>query len=168
MIQKRKTAILFLLISLLSGAPVVAVNYQSEYEDEPAASIIEQVYNLQKQAARAKQKRVPLLIVFTTPWCSYCETLEKEIIEPMLKTGLYRDRLIIRKLEINDYSSVTDFYGQRVSVFDVAMRMKVDLYPTLVFFNGEHKEMGRLVGITVLEFVADDLDKLLKQAQRRL
>ena len=47
--------------------------------------------------------------------------------------------------------------------------MKVDLYPTLVFFDGEGKEISRrLVGITVLEFVSDELEKRLVQAEDEL
>lgn len=158
-----------LLTGLLAGPEVLAIDYQDEYEDEPAPTSIEEVYNLQEQGALARKKGIPLLIEFSSPWCSYCEALEKEILEPMLKGGQYRDRVIIRKLEVSDYNSIIDFAGQTQDSVNWAMSMKVDLYPTLIFFNGDGVEIGhRLVGITVLEFVSDELDRALVHARDML
>jgi thioredoxin-related protein len=166
--QRRKTLIpsLIMFAGFLSGLDVLAIDYQYEYEDDPAPSMIEEVRNLQEQAALAGKNRIPLLVEFSSPWCSYCEALEKEVLGPMLKSGDYRGRVIIRKLEVSDYNAVIDFTGQYQASVDLAMSMKVDLYPTLVFFNGEGKEISRrLVGITVLEFVSDELEKRLVQAE---
>lgn len=154
---------------LLMASDVRAIDYQYEYEDEPVSTIIEEVTNLQEHAVLARKKGVPLLIEFSSPWCGYCEALEKEILEPMLKNSLFRDQVIIRKLEVSDYNSVIDFAGQPQASTDLAMSMKVDLYPTLAFFNGDGDEIShRLVGITVLEFVSYELEKALAQAQDEL
>ena len=164
--MNRQRKRLMLTMVLLAGLDVLAVDYQYEYEDDPVPSMIKEVYDLQEQAALAGKHRIPLLIEFSSPWCSYCEVLEKEILEPMLKSGDYRHRVIIRKLEVSDYNRVINFAGRSQASVDLAMSMKVDLYPTLVFFNGEGKEISRrLVGITVLEFVSDELEKRLVQAE---
>lgn len=171
MIRKRKALVasMVLLAGLSRSLGVHAMDYQYEYEDDPAPSMIKEVYDLQQQAVLAKKNRIPLLIEFSSPWCSYCETLEKEILEPMLISGSYRNRVIIRKLEVSDYNRLIDFDGQPQASLDWAMSMKVDLYPTLVFFNGEGKEISdRLVGIAVLEFVSDELEKRLVQAEKGL
>ncbi len=160
---------LVLLAGLLSGLDVHAGDYQYEYEDDPVPSMIKGVDDLQKLAMLAREKRVPILIEFSTPWCTYCEALEKEILEPMLKSGDYHQRVVIRKLEVNDYSQVIDFTGQSRASVDLAMSLKVDFYPTLIFFNAEGKETShRLVGITVLEFVFDEIEKRLVRAEKAL
>jgi thioredoxin-related protein len=164
-----KTWLVVLLASLLTEQGVLAIDYKDEYGDEPEPTMIELVVNLQEQAALARKEGIPLLIEFSSPWCGYCEALEKEVLEPMLKNNQFRKRVILRKLEVNDYSSVIDFTGQSRLSVNLAMSMKVDLYPTLVFFNGRGEEIGqRLVGITVLEFVSDELEKGLAQAQEEL
>ena len=164
--RKRLIPSLVLLAGVLSGLDVLAIDYKYEYEDDPAPSMIKEVHDLQQQAALAGKNRIPLLIEFSSPWCSYCEALEKEILEPMLISGDYRHRVIIRKLEVSDYNNVIDFAGQSQASVDLAISMKVDLYPTLVFFSGEGKEISRrLVGITVLEFASDELEKRLVQAE---
>jgi hypothetical protein len=70
---------------------------------------------------------------------------------------------------VSDYNSIIDFAGQTQASVNWAMSIKVDLYPTLIFFNGDGVEIGhRLVGITVLEFVSDELDRALAQARDML
>ncbi len=158
-----------LLAGLSSGLDVRAGDYRYEYEDDPVPSAIKEVDDLQKLAVLARERHVLILIEFSTPWCMYCEALEKEILEPMLKSGDYRQRVVIRKLEVNDYSQVIDFTGQSRASVDLAMSLKVDFYPTLIFFNAEGKEIShRLVGITVLEFVFDEIEKRLVRAENAL
>ncbi len=167
--EKTWMFLLVLLTGLLSGPGVHAGDYRYEYEDDPAPSMITSVDDLQKLAMLAREKRVPILIEFSTPWCTYCEALEKEILEPMLKSGDYRHRVLIRKLEVNDYSQVIDFTGQSKTSIDLAMSLEVDFYPTLIFFNAEGKQIShRLVGITVLEFVFDEIEKRLVRAEKAL
>jgi len=167
--EKTWMFLLVLLTGLLSGLGVHAGDYRYEYEDDPAPSMITSVDDLQKLAMLAREKRVPILIEFSTPWCTYCEALEKEILEPMLKSGDYRQRVLIRKLEVNDYSQVIDFTGQSKTSIDLAMSLEVDFYPTLIFFNAEGEQIShRLVGITVLEFVFDEIEKRLVRAEKAL
>jgi hypothetical protein len=44
---------------------------------------------------------------------------------------------------------------------------QVDLYPTLVFFDADGREVSqRIVGITVLEYVAGRLEKAIGRARQ--
>jgi thioredoxin-related protein len=169
MIRNRKILMrgLGFMAVFLAGPAAFAIDYQYEYEDDPAPSTIKTIHNFEQQAALIREKRVPLLVEFSSPGCSYCELLEKEILEPMLKSSEYSNRVVIRKLEVSDYNKVVNFTGQTLTSVDWAMSINVDLYPTLVFFNAEGKEISpRLVGITVLDFVPEEIDKRLMQALR--
>ena len=45
----------------------------------------------------------------------------------------------------------------------------VDLYPTLVFFDANGREVSqRIVGITVLDYIADELDRAIDAAVQDL
>ena len=79
--------------------------------------------------------------------------------------GKYRDNVIVKKLEINTYSSVTGFDGRQYRSDQISRMYKVDLYPTLVFFSADGREISqRIVGITVLEYVAEELEKAIDAA----
>lgn len=152
-----------LIFSLTTGAGPEFV-YEYEQEHEETASI-PALNSLAEVANSARRKGVPILIEFSTPWCRYCEALEQQVLNPLILNGKYRDRLIIKKLEVNTYSSITGFDGRVYQADQISRRYSVDLYPTLVFFDADGREISeRIVGVTVLEYVAGELEKAIDRA----
>ena len=65
----------------------------------------------------------------------------------------------------NTYSDVIGFDGKRYKTAEFSSKYGVDLYPTLVFFDTEGREISkRVVGITVLDYVAEAVDKAIEEA----
>ena len=143
-----------------------AAEYIYEYEEEKTETApIPEVSSLEEVARSASAKGVPILIEFSTPWCRYCEALEELVLKPLLLDDRYRDRIIVKKLEVNTYSSIAGFDGRQYRTDQLSRMYGVDLYPTLVFFDGEGREISRrIVGITVLEYVAGELEKAIHTA----
>lgn len=157
---------LFLFAVLNSLNPAAATGFVYEYEQEPdEVALVPALSSLEEVAHSARAKGVPILVEFSTPWCRYCEALEQQVLRPLILNGKYRDRLIVRKLEVNTYSSVTGFDGRRYRSDQISRKYDVDLYPTLVFFDANGREISqRIVGVTVLEYVAGDLEKAIDAA----
>ena len=160
MIVIRPTTLLFLWICC---NPVAASGVVYQYEDdEERKSLIPAVLNFEQEM---KQAGKPIMVEFSTPWCAYCEALEVEILEPLIRSDKYSDAIIIRKLQIDTYSDVIGFDGKRYKTAEFSRKYGVDLYPTLVFFDAEGREISqRVVGITVLDYVAEAVDKAIEEA----
>ena len=156
----------FLIAALPLCMHARAVEYVYEYEEEKIeATPIPEVSSLEEVARAASAKGVPILVEFSTPWCRYCQVLEELVLAPLLLDGRYRDRIIMRKLEVNTYSSVAGFDGRQYRTDQISRMYGVDLYPTLVFFDAEGREISkRIVGITVLEYVAGELEQAIDAA----
>ena len=108
---------------------------------------------------------MPILVEFSTPWCRYCEVLEQQVLKPLLLNGKYREQIIVKKLEVNTYSSIAGFDGKQYRSDQISRMYNVDLYPTLVFFDANGREVSqRIVGITVLDYIADELDRAIDAA----
>ena len=154
------------LIAFCSATAAAAPAYVYEYEEEPDhATPIPLIKSLKDEASAARSKGVPILVEFSTPWCRYCEALEEQVLMPLVINGKYRDRLILRKLEVTTYSSVEGFDGRPYKSDQISRRYDVDLYPTLVFFDADGREVSRrIVGITVLEYVAGELEQAIDAA----
>ena len=137
-----------------------------EYEEEPVeVAPIPVLSSLKDVANTARMKGVPILVEFSTPWCQYCEALETQVLKPLILNGKYRGRIIVKKLEVNTYSSIAGFDGRQYSTDQISRMYRVDLYPTLVFFDASGREISqRIVGITVLEYVAGELEKAIEAA----
>ncbi len=162
--------ILYSLVLMFSAYTIsygyAAPDYVDEYEEGPPdAESIPELNSFEEVAKTARARGVPILVEFSTPWCRYCEALEQQVLKPVMLNGKYKDRIIVKKLEVNSYSSIDGFDGKSYSTDHISRMYKVDLYPTLVFFDANGREVSqRIVGITVLEYVAGELERAIDVA----
>jgi thioredoxin-related protein len=158
---------LVLLFTAYTGScGYAATEFVYEYEEEkPETAPIPELNSLEEVAKTARARGVPILVEFSTPWCRYCEALEQQVLKPLMRNGKYKDRIIVKKLEVNTYSSIAGFDGRQYRTDLISQMYDVDLYPTLVFFDAGGNEISqRIVGITVLEYVAGELEKAIDAA----
>jgi len=121
--------------------------------------------NLQTDGQLAHDKQLPILLAFSAEECSYCELLEEEFLQPMLLGGEYRDKIIIRKLVLDNGSQLTDFSGQQVDASLLSDRYRVYVTPTMLFIDENGTELAeRMVGINTLELFGGYLDDCIETA----
>lgn len=119
--------------------------------------------------AEADAKRVPILLAVTQDDCAYCEKLKEEILQPMLLSGEYADRALIRELRIDPGETVRDFAGRTVPAGDFAHRYKVWVTPTLIFLGPDGTEQhARILGINTVEFFGYYVDEAIDGARARV
>jgi len=147
----------FFIISLLfaAKAPVFAADNVKIHEVKDLAAVGEQ----------AAARRLPILLMFSAEHCTYCTRLEEDFLKPMLRSGDYDDRVLIRKMKIDSYDKVRDFKGDKVSAAEVADRYNVFVTPTVVFIDGNGMELAeKRVGLTTPDFYGGYLDQSIKEA----
>jgi thioredoxin-related protein len=121
--------------------------------------------DLQADGQLAHARRLPILLVFSAQDCSYCEMLEEEFLRPMLLSGDYRDRIIIRKLLLDNGSRLTDFSGQRIDATRLSERYSITVTPTMLFLDEHGAELAqRMVGINTPELFGGYLDDCIETA----
>ncbi len=118
---------------------------------------------------RAEQFCAPVLLEFAAESCDYCILLEREILGPTLLDESYDQRVVIRKVLIDDGSVLHDFDNRAVSTARIAKRYKVWVTPTVLFVDRNGKEIAeRLVGFSSVDFYGGYLDAALDQSRHRL
>jgi len=132
--------------------------------DAPIPSAI----NLQQDGFAARQKGIPVLLEFSMHGCPFCEEVEAEVLEPMLKNGSKADKVIVRRVMIDEDTEITGFDGEKISYEDLASEYGVYVTPTLVLVNGNGKATGlEMVGVTTIDFyeayLFQAIDAALKQ-----
>ncbi len=126
-------------------------------------------HDMKQLGARAAERRLPILLMFAQHGCSYCSVVEEDFLKPMLRSGDYTDKVIIRRVMLDDYATLTDFDGQPVAVDAFSRRYHAVVTPTLVFVDPQGRELAkRLVGITTPDFYGGDLDKAIDTALQRM
>ena len=155
----RKTSLLILsllvFIGFANGEPGTPIIQVQETED------------LHDVARLSNQNGLPILLVFSATHCTYCEMLEDEILKPMLISGDYGDKVIIRKINIDLTEDLRDFNGKHIEASDFVNRYNVFVTPTMLFLDSSGEELAnRMIGINTVEmyggFVDDAIDQSIK------
>jgi thioredoxin-related protein len=121
--------------------------------------------DLQADGQIADERQLPILLAFTAIDCGYCELLEEDFLEPMLLGGDYEDRIIIRKVVLDNGSQLTDFSGRQRAATELSDRYKVFVTPTILFVDSNGREMaGRMLGINTPELFGSYLNDCIETA----
>ncbi len=109
--------------------------------------------NLQADARTAAKRRAPLLVVFTSPHCPYCERVKREYLIPMHKDPAYRSRVVIREVTIGATDPLTGFDGTSTTEGAFAAAHKVFMVPTVQVFDTQGNTVGdAIVGLLIPDY----------------
>lgn len=100
-----------------------------------AAAGLVHAANFQADAQTASKRRIPILVLFTTPSCPYCEQVKREYLVPMHADRAYRNRVIIREVTVNATKPLTGFDGTPTTEGAFAAAHKVFMVPTVMVFD---------------------------------
>jgi len=125
--------------------------------------------DLASLGALASSRKLPILIMFSMDGCDFCERMEQNYLIPMLRSGEYEDKVIIRMVKVDDYGTLRDFDGGSVASRDLPDRYGAVVTPTLVFLDSYGKELApRIIGVGTEGFFAGEIDDAIDLALRRL
>ena len=124
--------------------------------------------NLQADSALARGRAIPLMLMFSQAYCSFCRKLTEEVLEPMLISGDYTGSVLIRELMIDANQDIIDFSGKRVAPDAVFSRYQLRVTPSVLLLDDKGTELAeRQVGINTTEFYGYYLDLAIQQALRK-
>jgi len=109
--------------------------------------------NFQADARTAAKRQVPVMVLFTTPSCPYCEQVKREYLVPMHQDRSYRDRVIIREVTVNATTPLTGFDGSPSTEGEFAAANKVFMVPTVMVFDTQGTATSEaIVGVLIPDF----------------
>jgi len=124
--------------------------------------------DLVQDAEQARQKRLPILVFFTSDTCPYCQEVHDLYLEPMHQRGTYAGRLLIRFVEVSSSTSVRDFDGRRTDHEGFASREGAFITPLIRFYDYTGRELvPPIIGYTSRDFFAGDLEDAIERSIAR-
>lgn len=131
---------------------------------------IKELNNLQQLSVESKQNNLPILLSFGAEWCEFCEQLKDEVLDPMALGGQYEGKYVyLRYVSIDDPDPIPGFNGTDVIKADWAEAYGSDLTPTVLFIDGEGKEVApRIVGISNIELYSAMIHRALNTAYKNM
>ncbi len=140
----------------------------NSYSSENVESALIKENNFQQLSKEMKEKNLGLVLMLHAEHCPYCILMENEILSPMIKSGEYDKKVIIRKLQIDEARDVVDFSGKTVEPSDISGKYNAFVTPTLVFLDHQGNErIKQMVGINTVEmfgaYLDIEIDKLAQE-----
>ena len=155
MVKKILLNIVCLALLCLAGLNI------SAGESLPVANIVE-INDLSQLSLQAETERKLIMLEISASYCDYCRKLEENIIKPMIRSGDYDAKVLIRRFEIDGYAQLKDFNGIPVSNDELAKRWDVKVTPTLIFLNSQNQEVSkRIIGVNSLDYFGSYVDKAI-------
>ena len=112
---------------------------------------------------------LPLMLLVSQSDCPYCERLKDEVLNPMLISGEYVDKIILREVFVEAGEEVVDFDGKSSSVQAFAGRYRAWVSPTLLFLDAAGNEITkRIIGYQTSGFFPYDVDESIRVSGSRL
>ena len=125
--------------------------------------------DFQADARTAAQRRVPILVVFTSPTCGYCARVKHDYLIPMHKDPAYRSRVIIREVTVDAATPLTDFDGTSTSEGAFAAAHKVFMVPTVKVFDTVGNDAGEaIVGLLSPDYYFGYLENAIDEGGRKV
>ncbi len=122
-------------------------------------------HDLAADARDARARDVAILLLFSADHCPYCDKLEENIIRPLLISGDYDDKVLVRKIDLDRGGELRDFDGTTRSPDRLASRYRALLTPTVVLVDAEGDALvPRIRGINVVDYYWETLDGSIDRA----
>lgn len=165
--------VLFCTLALLLVTPLPAAAWsdmeEPTHHGDATDVVIPEVTDLRAEAALAREKRLPLLLMFSSEYCPYCAVVKNDFLKPMMFSGDYAQKILFRVLELRAGQDIVDFDGNKINVWEFASRYKVSVTPTLVFLDHQGKPVAqKMVGLTTPDFFGGYLDDAITTAYNQL
>ena len=172
LVQSSGRAVRTLLLALLLTPWLLIAVFASsaaEASSQTDTVTVPQALNLRSDGIEAQAQDLVLILMLSRTDCSYCALLKREIIGPMIASGDYQDKVMIRELLLDSGTELIDFDGIRTRADAIARRYDETLTPTLLFLSPTGAELAApRRGVNTLEFYAHYLDKAIDKARAAL
>ena len=109
--------------------------------------------SLKALGKEAMRRKVPIMLLFASPECHYCERVKNEYLGPMVNDPQYRNKVIIRQIEVGSDWDLIGFDGKKTTQGAYAAGQKVFMVPTIKVFDAQGNELAKpIIGLLTPDY----------------
>lgn len=125
--------------------------------------------NLQAEGRNAERGKMPILLLFASAFCPYCEQVRNEYLGPMVKDPAWRDKVIIRQIEAGSDRELIGFDGRKTTHGAYAAGQKIRMVPTIKVVDGQGRELANpIIGFLIPDFYFGYIQDAIEQGQQKM
>lgn len=127
------------------------------------------VDDLQALAAQSARAGIPIIVLFTTPGCPFCQEARQNYLAPRLaeQRGRSKPEYLLREVDITSRRSVGVIDGRAHTEAQLAERYGIHFAPVLIAFDSRWRPLGEpLVGLDRAGFYESYVERLISEARQ--
>ena len=134
-----------------------------------AAGALPKARDFKADATEAAKRQIPILVLFTSPGCHFCEQVKRDYLGPMQKDPAWRKKVIIRELEVGSDRPLVLFDGTRSTEGAFAAEKKVFMVPTIKVFDTRGQEATEpIVGLLIPDYYFGYIQNAIEEGTRKV
>lgn len=125
--------------------------------------------DLAADAHQMREKKLPMLVLFSSTSCDWCERARQQVLGPMAADPAAADRVVIRQIDIDRATALTDFSGKVTTHSEFARARKVRMTPTLLVLDADGREISEsIVGVRLADFYGTYVERAIDAGLARM
>jgi len=125
--------------------------------------------SLKQDGRDAAGRKVPIMLLFASPECHYCERVKNEYLGPMVNDPAYRNKVIIRQVEVGSDWTLIGFDGKKTTHGAYASGQKVFMVPTVKVVDAQGRELSKpIVGLLTPDFYFGYIESAMEEGLEKI
>ena len=134
-------------------------------EEESLRPKLAQIHDIRDTLQLAKSQQLPILIMFGSEECPFCYLLREDFLVPMIISGDYVEKVILREVHVSYSEYIIDISGKKISTREFANRYAVKIFPTTVLIDEQATSLvNPILGVTTPSLFGGTLDDAIDKA----
>lgn len=126
------------------------------------------VQNFTVEAKESTSKQAPILVLFMSKSCPYCEQVLAEFLLPMQRNPEYAGKVILRQIDIGSSDKLVNFNGKITTQSVFAKAHDVWAVPTVMLFDSQGHVLTKIIGLLTVDFYLAYLDNAINESQAKI
>ena len=124
------------------------------------AKALQVARNLADDARVLRQRRIPLMVLYSRADCPWCERARRQYLIPLANETGSADRVLIRQIDLDSDAALVDFSGRATTHRLFGAGQHATLTPTLMFYGPDGQQVGEpVVGFLLADFYSSFIDR---------
>lgn len=120
------------------------------------------------EAKESAITQAPILLLFMSSTCPYCERVLREFLVPMQHDPEYESKVILRQIDVGSKARLLNIDGKKITPSALAKIHNVMAVPTVVLFDEKGNELARIVGLGNPDFYLSYLENAISESQAKI
>ncbi len=123
-------------------------------------------FTVEAKESHAKQK--PILVLFMSHSCPFCKTVLQDYLLPMQRDPAFKDRVILRQIDISSKDTLIDFDGNITSHSAFSAKHQIWGVPHIKLFDSHGQVLTSIEGLLNVYYYYAYLETAIDESQAKI